>query len=303
MRLDSYIFVLPNFLNIFEKNISKRIYRGKDPFNNLTLFSPTYRQLKVMLNQLYINNNFYKSIANFLEKTEGKILFDIGANIGYYSRTISHFCNKKIEIIGIEPDLKNLGFCSMNLRDRENCTLFHGGFSNNFEKYNLRIPDYAKSRKGESKFNTGLLSAVGMESDNGTRFINFEEYRKLMRINFHDIGWVKIDVEGFELNVLKGMEDILLNSNPVIEIEINPRTMSLSNQTFNDYLNYFQKFEYIALRSKNDAIDDFDSELFNMNLLFVKGKSKNLIKDYFDYELFSEKDIHNWHKLYKKLFF
>ena len=65
MRLDSYIFEIPNFLNIFEKNISKRIYRGKDPFNDLTLFSPTYRQLKIMQNELYINNNFYKSIDGY----------------------------------------------------------------------------------------------------------------------------------------------------------------------------------------------------------------------------------------------
>ena len=303
MRLDSYIFEIPNFLNIFEKNISKRIYRGKDPFNDLTLFSPTYRQLKIMQNELYINNNFYKSIANLLEKIEGKILFDVGANIGYYSRTISHFCNKEIEIIGIEPDLHNLGFCSMNLRDRENCTLFHGGLSNNFNRYNLSIPDYAKFRKGESKFNSGLLSAVGGASKNGIRFINFDDYRKLMQINFDDIAWIKIDVEGFELNVLKGMEDTLLNSKPIVEIELNPNTMILSNETFNDYLNYFSKFEYVPLKPKDYDLNDSDSKLFGIDLLFVKGHLISLIKDYFDYESFSEKDILNWHKLYKKLFF
>ncbi len=297
-RISSPIYNLHNFFQVLNK-VDQRIYKMKDPFNKIPLYSPTYGQLEAMRRDLLLRNQYFNGISKIAKINRSKLIIDVGANIGYYSRACSKY-TKGLQIIGIEPDLKNLAYCSMNLRDRNDISLFQMGLGEDFGRFNVSIPNYAKKRLGESKFNTGLMSAIGNETKEGIRFFKLDEFCKFMRIEFRDISWIKIDVEGFELKVLRGMEELLKNSICPIEIELNCRALNLSNTKFNDLLQIFEKFDYYPLRNKDIDVDIEIPRLKVMDLVFVKTEIKDIAKSTLNLVDFSSAEISNWNCAFDK---
>ena len=300
-RINSPIYQI---LNLFQnlKSVENRIYKTKDPVDrSILLYSPTYSQLEAMRRELLLRKEYFSGIGEIANANGGHIIIDVGANIGYYSRACSHYC-KNLEIIGIEPSLKNLSFCSMNLNDLFNVTLVQCGFSDSYGRFDVSIPEYAKIRKGEQKFNTGLFSAIGKESLKGTRFFKFDSFCNHMEINFKEIAWVKIDVEGFELNVLKGMKEFLLNTTAAIELELNSRALNLSNTKFNELLSILKEFNYVPLRNADIEIESDISKLKVFDLVFVKKDFINIAKKSLSLTEFSENEINSWNEVYEKKF-
>ena len=190
----------------------------------------------------------------------------------------------------------------MNLNDLYNVTLVQCGFGESYGRFDVSIPDYAKIRKGEKKFNTGLFSAIGNESLKGTRFFKFDSFCHHMGIDFKEIAWIKIDVEGFELNVLKGMKELLLETSAAIELEINSRTLSLSNTNFNELLSIFKEFYYIPLRNKDIKIDCEISRIDVYDLVFVKKDFINITKRSLGLTECSQDEISGWNEIHEKKF-
>lgn len=291
-------------LNLFQslKRVENRIYKTMDPVDrSRILYAPTYPQLKAMRRELLLRKKYFSGIEEIANANGGKIIIDVGANIGYYSRACYHYC-KDLEIIGIEPSLRNLSFCSMNLNDLFNVTLVQCGFGDSYGRFDVSIPDYARSRKGENKFNTGLFSAIGNESIKGIRFFKFDSFCHHMQINFKEIAWIKIDVEGFELNVLNGMKELLQKTSAAIELELNIRTLNLSNTKFIDLLSILKEFNYVPLHNKDIEIDYELSRVVVYDLVFVKKEYLEIAKKSCDLTEFSEKAISRWNEVYEKKF-
>lgn len=292
------------FLNLFQslKRVENRIYKTMDPVDrSILLYAPTYSQLKAMRRELLLRKKYFSGIGEIANANGGKIVIDVGANLGYYSRACSHYC-KDLEIIGIEPSLRNLSFCSMNLNDLFNVTLVQCGFGDSYGRFDVSIPDYARSRKGEQKFNTGLFSAIGNETLKGTRFFKFDSFCHHMQINFKEIAWIKIDVEGFELNVLNGMKELLHQTSAAIEFELNARTLNLSNTKFIDMLSIFKEFHYLPLINKDIEIDFEISKVLVYDLVFVKKEYIEIAKKSLGLTEFSENAISRWNEVYEKKF-
>ena len=145
--------------NIFQrlKKRKYRIYQFKDQLTKKRLFAPTLVQSDTGL--IILNfDNLYKKISSILSKNS--IVLDVGGNIGYVSRAFSIFGNN-LDIICLEPNIKNLSFASKNLSDLKNVSLFQIGLSNQIGRFDLNLPKYTKKRKGEKKYNTGLITAIG----------------------------------------------------------------------------------------------------------------------------------------------
>lgn len=252
------------------KPISKRIYKYLDPRNKKTLIAPTFAQRESMREILVYTNDRFKAIYETLVKMQCKYVIDIGANIGYYSRSYA-LSGPDIEVIAIEPDLRNLSFAASNLNDLENVFLYHIGLSNKFGRFTLSIPSHNQLRKGEKKAITGNLSALGGENQKGTRFFIGDDFLRFLNISPNEIGWIKIDVEGFELNVIKGFINTLKVTNSIFEIEINAKLMNLSNSKFSDFKNLMNKYSYSAF--VNDVVISNEIEKSEQfDVFFVKDE-------------------------------
>lgn len=60
------------------------------------------------------------------------------------------------------------------------------------------------------------------------------------------IGFLKIDVEGNELNVLKGATQVLMKHRPVVEIEVNKGTLAMAGVQPKSVMRLFRECGYEA---------------------------------------------------------
>lgn len=139
---------------------------------------------------------------------------DIGANRGYYTYFLSRLCPK---VFAYEPNptmaeylrgrvAANVDVMQLALSDAE-------GFAH------LNIPLHAGAElDGYASLNKDFTHAA-------TRVVEVRTSR--LDNQGHDgIGFIKIDVEGHEENVIDGARDLILRDRPVLMVEIEQRHLS-----------------------------------------------------------------------------
>jgi len=154
-----------------------------------------------------------KLTSKILEK--GMTCLDIGANIGYYAFLESKAIGENGKVIAIEPSPINFKQLKQNLELNN---------SSNVEIYNFAIGD--KEDKVEfivSKLsNLSYVAASRRKIPEDAQIIevpmikmdDFVEEKKLSKVDF-----VRMDVEGYEINVFDGMWDTIKKFKPIIQME------------------------------------------------------------------------------------
>ena len=78
------------------------------------------------------------------------------------------------------------------------------------------------------------------------------ECRSLDSFNFTDVDYIKIDVDGFEIPLLKGAKETLRKNNPVINIEMKQRKRPETVRKCRDILHSLGYKRH--LRTKSDEV-------------------------------------------------
>jgi len=155
---------------------------------------------------------------SYKDKSLGTVL-DCGANVGIYS----HFFHQKLNIkniIAIEPQEINCQYVKLNA---PNATV-----------YNAAVSD---------RITTGQLNVVNSWNSGATRILESNDDESSIQIitidalEINDLSFMKVDVEGFELKVLKGAVDTLARCKPVIYVEVHPDILQPSWQEFYSFVN------------------------------------------------------------------
>ena len=135
-----------------------------------------------------------------LELANGQCL-DIGANVGFMSMAMESL---GLEVIAFEPQPEIYGLLRKNMRGK----CMNVALGNIVDM--VKMPRISYSRNG----NYGGCG-IGMKSELGT--INVS----CMRLDDLGLrpGFVKIDVEGYELEVLRGGKETILAHKPIMYIE------------------------------------------------------------------------------------
>jgi FkbM family methyltransferase len=136
-----------------------------------------------------------------IELSSGQCL-DIGANIGFMSMALLHAGRR---VVAFEPQPELFKLLELNCPN---------AICMNFALSNIRgVGRMPRIRYG-SKGNYGGLG-LGLKSELGTIDVNMCTLDELGR----SPGFIKLDVEGHELAVLKGGKDTILKYKPVLYIE------------------------------------------------------------------------------------
>lgn len=166
-------------------------------------------------------------------KHDNPIFVDVGANIGLYS-VINKA--KGFKVYSFEPHpIANLITNENVRRNKTNTVVYDYGLGEeNITSY-LNI--------SEDISDAGLTHI----SPNNQETFTKVEIRRMDEIIKEKPTHIKIDVEGFELMVLKGMGG-LLDHNPELFIEVEPKWMEKYNITIDDLTDYLKekgyKYEY-----------------------------------------------------------
>lgn len=143
-----------------------------------------------------------------LTRIDADTFLDIGANIGFYSIIIAK-SDLTADIIAFEPDARNVE------RFNENAVL--NDLADDLNLYPLLVSD----RTGELDFQLGSDTSTGQSkvSESGGISVQSVSIDDFLSLKDKNLG-IKIDVEGHELAVLKGMKRTLQDNNCLLQIEI-----------------------------------------------------------------------------------
>jgi FkbM family methyltransferase len=152
----------------------------------------------------------------------GDVIFDVGANFGYYSIVLSSSLQKECSVHAFEPNpptaerlQKNIDLNNLN----DVITIHRVGLSDTG----------GKGRMIERPDNSGAATIDTSEDEGNavlTTLDSFCDTNLIDRIDF-----IKIDIEGFEERMLLGGRESLKRLKPVILIELNPPTLARENSS------------------------------------------------------------------------
>ena len=228
--------------------------------------------LKKRLNRA-IKNNYEKElyiIDNL--KDENKEAIDVGVYRGVYTYKLAK--NFK-HVHSFEPNPMLYTYLKRYLSQVvSNITLYNCALSNKNEFTNLKVPLRGKSFFKENIEEIYKLGCATIHKDNN--FKDFNTYKVETKklddvIQNKEISFIKIDVEGHELDVIEGSKKIIKEYKPTLLVEIEEKhTKKPNSYVINEIKNYGYNVFYLE-NKKIKKIDDeilFDKE---RNFIFISS--------------------------------
>jgi FkbM family methyltransferase len=169
--------------------------------------------------ELYENDLHQLALKILLDKPDGLVL-DIGANLGTFCVPLARKI-PKLKFHAFEPQrIVNYQLCAnVVINSLDNVQTYELALSDRDEQLNLVMPDYTKET------NIGAFSIDKEVRENEYECATTSVTNKIFLVpldllTFSDVKLIKIDVEGHELEVLKGgIETIKRNNYPPIIFE------------------------------------------------------------------------------------
>lgn len=218
------------------------------------------------LSSAIIRNGVYeKNETEFIQRhvKSDDVLVDIGANIGYYTLLFAKLIGKNGKTFAFEPEIKNFQILTKNIsiNNLQNVILENFAISN----YNGVVKLYISEVPGRHS-----LTPTSKNNYHNIQCVTLDDYFQNYKELIDKISYIKIDVEGLEVKVLEGMQQILqLNKNPrlKIQLEFDPVLIKNSENTPN------QVFELLISKGfKSYIITDTFEEYQITNKIHVEDE-------------------------------
>ena len=190
-----------------------------------------------------IKKNYDKeleSIKKFSDKSKDAL--DIGVYRGVYSFQLSKYFNF---VHSFEPNPLLFPYLDKNLKKiLNNIQLYNCALSDSNGETKLKLPIRSKSIFKNNVEELFQLGAASIHPNN--KFNDYKEVivkkKKLDDFKLSNkIGFIKIDVEGHEIEVINGGKETIVNNMPVLLVEIEQRH---TQSSVTKSINYINKFGY-----------------------------------------------------------
>jgi FkbM family methyltransferase len=238
--------------------------------------------------RLILNRDVYSSFRRYgvfdwigiaaiefvLQQKPDAVCLDIGANIGNHTLAMSRFAR---HVYAFEPQMPAGIRLEDNVRMNAlaNVTLLPYGLSNRDESLSLFIAPDGVGGATTYVQETARDNAreVASQVRNGDQALD--------EIGVGTIDFIKVDVEGFEFNVVDGLRQHLAKSRPIVLMEWNHPKTKQDFIAAGAFTEYFSDYTVYAL------IDSFDRRLWGRSAgaklvraltKLVRGRSVNLLE-------------------------
>lgn len=203
--------------------------------------------------------------------------FDIGANIGNYSLQINSIFSNSHKIFAFEPSLKTFELLSKNVFKQSQISVYPFGMSDN--KADELTLYSNKSDSGLSSLYKRNIDHKNIKLENSEKICLstidlFCNENKIDKINL-----LKIDVEGHELSVLIGAQN-LIKQKRIEFIQFEFGGSNIDSKVFFRDIFYFLEKEYIIYRILKDGLYEIKTyeeklEIFVTTNYLCEIKDKN----------------------------
>ena len=187
----------------------------------------------------YISDGGYQtihrtSILNYIKQFKNELnnVIDVGSHVGFWSKD---FTEQFKHVYAFEP-MAEVRECYIKNITKSNYTLYPYGLGAEEKKVKIQ---YDPKETG----NTFITQS-------GNREI---EVYTLDRFEFNKIDYIKIDAEGYEIEVCKGALKLIERDKPFIHIEMKKKVMNKVGLTQNTIYDFFESINYkqvLAVKSE-----------------------------------------------------
>lgn len=203
---------------------------------------------------------YLKKLLKTLDQNIPRIYIDCGANLGLYSSAIVDTIGESSTLISFEPRIDVFIILKERFKSYSNFTGEILAVSNNNKTTYLCL---------NSSFAKGSLSFTNRDygfKSQPVYSVRLDSYIQNIKHN-NNIFFIKIDVEGHELNVLKGSEIILKNHKPIILCEIEQRHHG-SVSSITTIFKYMKNLGYCAYyySSNKESLVSVDNIFSNQDI-------------------------------------
>lgn len=197
--------------------------------------------------EVVTTKDFYKSELLAIKKLikKGDITVDIGANIGMFSVYLSLVVGDRGQVYAFEPvrDTYHRMLENLAINRCENVLPYRQAVSNKVGKSTMNIfPEGYGAWNTFGRPNFGEIKPVGKENVPTTTVEHFCRQNKISNIDF-----LKIDVEGYEKDVLEGAKRMLAsNKIKYLSFEISEIPLKGAGRKGRDVFDFLKSFGYSA---------------------------------------------------------
>jgi len=228
-----------------------------------------------------------REINFFIKNIDDKsIFFDCGANQGFYTIPVAA-SNKNCKIIAFEPSIQEMDYLNQNisLNNLKNVETSFLGIGDKEGKFIFKNDNLEEnSTKG------GLIVEDENEKD-GIKVIEVTTLDKFVNDRKKDIStdtkiFIKIDLEGYDINAIYGSKDIINSYHTVLLVEFSKMAIASKIYSRNDFDTFLNENDLCIfdISGKRLTLDNIHSMLDNLkgnhqvcgNFIIVK---ENLIKN------------------------
>jgi FkbM family methyltransferase len=184
-------------------------------------------------------------LEHFNPKGNG-VVIDIGAYIGSYTIMASKNVGINGKVVSIEADPNNFDILTqnINLNNLKNVMTLNYAVYSKETIIKLYLPTVNGSISEYAKYNTVMTQRVHGEQ----KFVevNADTLDNLLQqnhVNYEDVNWIKIDVEGAEFEVLKGATNVLSKSKD-ISLLIEIHNIEEGKNLYKEIVNFLENFNF-----------------------------------------------------------
>ena len=204
--------------------------------------------VKNFLKKIIIGDTIeYLLFKNIINKKKKIAAIDIGANLGQKTDQLINI-NNNIKIIMFEPFSNYYMFLKKKYFKNSKIKIYNFGLGNKNKKQNFYI---AKEKKNSEAF-----SFKRMPYHYKNVKVNLKKLDSLNFLKKEKISLIKIDVEQYEYEVLKGGADLIKRNRPFIFFETTNKNILKINKYFRNKNYLLYAYEYFIFRDKKFVFED-----------------------------------------------
>lgn len=232
------------------------------------VFAPYFgMKLSIPLREVYVPYSVGGNISRSLQFDEdslaiftkyinsGMTVIDIGANIGATSLLFSQYVGASGSVYAFEPHPVTFQHLlrSLNLSNLDNVYATQTGLGSNKSTASLKYNPLSTGWSSINGIGVDYQQTAEITID---RLDDFVSEQGLNRVDF-----IKVDVEGYEMEVFRGGEVTFSTFKPVVQFEYNRTGAVNSGWSLRDAYDFFSKCGYHSFHLTNGTVIDRDFDI------------------------------------------